>query len=167
MLGRYQSNPSTDHWKVAKKVMRYLHGTKNYVLMYRHTYNLEVIAYTNADFAGCMDSGKSTSSYVFMLASGAESWRSMKQTLTATSIMEAKFVSCFEATSDGVWLKSFIYGLRVVDSIERSLRLYCDNLAAVFFFFFAKNDKCGSRSKHIDTKYLANVLKKKKWSLST
>ena len=73
VLGRYQSNPGTDNWKVAKKVMRYLQGIKNYMLMYRHTYNLEVIAYTNADFAGCMDSEKSTSSYVFMLVSGAVS----------------------------------------------------------------------------------------------
>ena len=43
--------------------------------------------------------------------SGVVSWRSFKKTLIATSTMEAKFVSCFEATSQGVWLKSFIYGL--------------------------------------------------------
>ena len=66
--------------------------------------------------------------------------------------MEAEFVSCFEATSHGVWLKSFIYGLRVVDSISRPIRMYCDNSAAVFM---AKNNKSGSRSKHIDIKYLA------------
>ena len=87
-----------------------------------------------------------------MLASGAVSWRSMKQTLTTTSTMEAEFVSCFEATSHGVWLKSFIGGLRVVDSIQRPLRLYCDNSVAIFL---TKNDKSGSRSKHIDIKYLA------------
>ncbi|KAL6311037.1 hypothetical protein AAG906_015922 [Vitis piasezkii] len=34
MLGRYQSNPGIDHWKAAKKVMRYLQGTKDYKLMY-------------------------------------------------------------------------------------------------------------------------------------
>ena len=56
----------------------------------------------------------------------------MKQTLTATSIMEAEFVSCFEATLHAVWLKSFISDLRVVDSIERPLRLYCDNSTVVF-----------------------------------
>ena len=66
--------------------------------------------------------------------------------------MEAEFVSCFEASSHGVWLKSFIYGLRIVDSISRPLKLYCDNSAAVFM---AKNNKSGSRSKHIDIKYLA------------
>ncbi|KAL5814335.1 hypothetical protein ACOSQ4_024976 [Xanthoceras sorbifolium] len=86
------------------------------------------------------------------MASGAVSWRSAKQSLTATSTMEAEFVSCFEATSHGVWLKSFISGLRIVDSISRPLKMYCDNSAAVFM---AKNNKSGSRSKHIDIKYFA------------
>ena len=152
MLGRYQSNPGMDHWRAAKKVMRYLQGTKDYMLMYRHTDNLDVIGYSDSDFAGCVDSRKSTSGYIFMMAGGAISWRSAKQTLTATSTMEAEFVSCFEATSHGVWLKSFISGLRIMDSISRPLRIFCDNSAAVFM---AKNNKSGSRSKHIDIKYLA------------
>ena len=152
MLGRYQSNPGLDHWRAAKKVMRYLQGTKDYMLMFRHTDSLEVVGYSDADFAGCVDSRKSTSGYIFMLADGAVSWRSAKQSLIATSTMEAEFVSCFEATSHGVWLKSFISGLRLVNTISRPLRIFCDNSAAVFF---AKNNKSGSRSKHIDIKYLA------------
>ncbi|XP_074306256.1 secreted RxLR effector protein 161-like [Silene latifolia] len=152
VLGRYQSNSGLDHWKVAKKVLRYLQGTKNYMLMFRRTENLEVVGYSDSDYAGCIDSRNSTSEYVFMLADGAVSWRSVKQTLTATSTMEAEFVSCFEATSHGVWLKSFISGLRVIDSICRPLRMYCDNSAAVFM---AKNNKSESLSKHIDIKYLA------------
>ena len=87
-----------------------------------------------------------------MLAGGVVSWRSMKQTLKTTSTMEVELISYFEATSHGVWLKSFIASLRVVDSIQRPLRLYCDNSSAIFL---AKNDKSGSRSKHIDIKYLA------------
>ena len=87
-----------------------------------------------------------------MLASGVVSWRSVKQTLVATSTMEIEFISYFEATSYGVWLKSFISGLRVVDSIVKPLRIFYDNSAAVFM---AKNHKNGSRSKHIDIKYLA------------
>ena len=152
MLGRYQSNPGIDHWKAAKKVMRYLQGTKDYMLMYRRTDHLEVEGYSDSDFAGCIDSRKSTSGFIFMLAGGAISWRSAKQTLTATSTIEAEFVACFEATSQGIWLKSFISGLRIVDSIARPLKLYCDNSAAVFL---AKNHRSGSRSKHIDIKYLA------------
>ncbi|RVW72884.1 Retrovirus-related Pol polyprotein from transposon TNT 1-94 [Vitis vinifera] len=104
MLGRYQSNLGKDHWKVAKKVMRYLQGTKDYKLMYRRTNNLEVVGYSDSDFASCVDSRKSTFGYIFILAGGAISWRSIKQTMTATSTMEAEFISCFEATSHGVWL---------------------------------------------------------------
>ena len=93
MLGRYQSNLGLDHWRVAKKVMRYLQGTKYYKLMYRQTSNLKVVSYLNSDFAGCVDSRKSTSGYIFILADGAISWRSVKQTLTATSTMEAEFTN--------------------------------------------------------------------------
>ncbi|RVW57579.1 Retrovirus-related Pol polyprotein from transposon TNT 1-94 [Vitis vinifera] len=118
----------------------------------QRTSNLEVVGYSDSDFAGCVDSRKSTSRYIFILADGAISWRSVKQTMTTTSTMEAEFISCFEAISHGVWLKSFISRLRVMDSISRSLSIYCDNLAAVFM---AKNNKSGSRSKHIDIKYLA------------
>ncbi|RVW32684.1 Retrovirus-related Pol polyprotein from transposon TNT 1-94 [Vitis vinifera] len=48
ILGRYQSNPGVDHWKVAKKVMGYLQGTKDYKLMYRRTSNLEVASYSDS-----------------------------------------------------------------------------------------------------------------------
>nr|CAN75760.1 hypothetical protein VITISV_037421 [Vitis vinifera] len=120
--------------------------------MYRRTSNLEVVGYSDSNFDGCVDSRKSTSGYIFILANGAISWRSVKQTLTATSIMEVGFISCFEATSHGIWLKSFISELRVMDSISRPLSIYCDNSVVVFM---AKNNKSGSRSKHIDIKYLA------------
>ncbi|GKE76739.1 hypothetical protein Tco_1542859 [Tanacetum coccineum] len=42
-------------------------------------------------------------------------------------------------------------GLRIVDTICRLLKIFCDNSAAVFF---SKNNKSGSDSKHIDIKYL-------------
>ena len=52
-------------------------------------------------------------------------------------------------------------GLRIFDSVPKPLSIFCDNLAAVFL---AKNNKSGSRSKHIDIKYLAireRILKNK------
>ncbi|RVX00432.1 Retrovirus-related Pol polyprotein from transposon TNT 1-94 [Vitis vinifera] len=141
MLGQYQSNPSMNHWKAVKKVMRYLQGTKDYNLMYRRTSNLEVVGYSYSNFVGYVDLRKSTSGYIFILVGRAISWRSVKQTLTATSTMKVEFISCFEATSHGVWLKSFISELRVMDSMSRSLSIYCDNSVAVFM---AKNNKSGS-----------------------
>ena len=91
--------------------MHYLQGTNHFMLTYRWIGYLEVTGYFDTNFIGCVDS-KSTSGYIFKLASGAVSWVSMKQTLTTTSTMEAEFVSCFEATSHGVCLKSFIASLR-------------------------------------------------------
>src|SRR5438270_10991178 len=145
MLGRYQSNPGMEHWRAAKKVMRYLQGTKDYMLTYRRSDQLEVIGYSDADFAGCVDSRKSTSGFVFLLAGRAISWKSVKQSITASSTMEAEFVACFEATSHALWLRNFISGLGVVDSIARPLRIYCDNTAVVCF---SKNGKFSRGSTH-------------------
>ena len=56
MLGRYQSNPGIDHWKAAKKVLRYLQGTKDYMLTYRKSNHREVIGYLDSNYASCVDS---------------------------------------------------------------------------------------------------------------
>lgn len=53
------------------------------------------------------------------MAGGANSWRSANQTLVATPFMEVEFFSWFGTTSRGVWLKSFISGLRILNCISR------------------------------------------------
>ncbi|RVW83074.1 Retrovirus-related Pol polyprotein from transposon TNT 1-94 [Vitis vinifera] len=97
MLGRYLSNPGSQHWKAAKKVLRYLQGTKDLMLTYQRTSLLDVVGFCDADFAGCIDDKKSTTGYIFMMAGGAVSWKSVKQTLTASSTMEAEYVTCYES----------------------------------------------------------------------
>ena len=86
-----------DHWKAAKKVLRYLQGTKDHMLTYRRSDHLDAIGYLDSDYAGCMDIRKSTFGYFFLLDGGAISWKSAKQSVTAASTMEAEFVAC-EAT---------------------------------------------------------------------
>ena len=103
MLGRYLSNPGMDHWKAAKRVMRYLQRTKHYMLTYKRSDQLEIVGYSDSDFAGCKDSVRSTSGYVYLLAGGAISWKSAKQALIATSTMEAEFIACFEASNHALW----------------------------------------------------------------
>ena len=70
------------------------------MLMYRQADNLDMVS--KADFASYIDSHKSTSRYIFIMAKGAVSWRSVKQTMIFTSTMKANFVSFFQATSQGV-----------------------------------------------------------------
>ena len=75
--------------------------------------------------------------------------------------MVVEFVACYEATTQALWLRNFIIGLNIADSISRPLKIFCDNSAVVFF---SKNNKSGSQSKHIEIKYLKvreNVKKQK------
>jgi hypothetical protein len=149
MLGRYQKNPSIDHWKAVKKALRYLQGTKGLMLTYRRSRSLQIVGYADADWGGCKDTLKSTLGYIFTLSGGAISWKSCKQTAIASSTMHAEFVATYEATGQAMWMKKFVPGLRVVDSIERPLRIYCDNEPAVFF---SHNNKSSVSSKYIDIK---------------
>jgi hypothetical protein len=110
LLGRFQSNPGFKHWNAAKKALCYLPGTKHYMLIYKRTNNLEVIGCSDADFAGCADSQRSTSGYVFTLVCRAISWRSYKQTITTSSTMYTEFIACYEAMGHALWLKNFIPG---------------------------------------------------------
>ena len=121
------------------------------MLTYRRTNNLEIIGYSDFDYVGCKDTRRSTSGYIFMLSNGSISWKSHKQSLIASSTMEAEYVACYEATCHAIWLRNFVSRFHVIDSIMRPLRIYCDNSVAVRF---SKNNKTTRGSKHIDIKYL-------------
>jgi hypothetical protein len=70
--------------------------------------------------------------------------------------MYAEFVACYEAVGQAMWLKKFVSGLRVVDSIEKPLKLYCDNEPAMLY---AHNNKKTKAAKHINIKFY--VVKEK------
>ena len=117
-------------------------------MTYRRSDSLHIVGYLDSDYAE--DDRKFMSGYVFTLAWGAISWKSSKQTITTSSTMYAKFVACYEATGQVNWLKKFIPGLKVVDDINRPLKLYCDNNPAVQY---AHNNRSSGAAKHIDIKY--------------
>ena len=73
VLGRYLSDPGQSLWKVAKKFLRYLQGTKDLMLTYQHTDTLEVAGFSDSDYAGYVDDKKSTSRYIFMMVRGVVS----------------------------------------------------------------------------------------------
>ena len=98
-----------------------------------------------------LDYRKSTSVYIFMLAGGAISWKSVKHSLIASSTMYIEFVACYGASSQAVWLRNLILELQVVVSISRPIIIYCDNNAAVFY---SKSNKISMGSKHMEIKYL-------------
>ena len=151
MLGRFQANPGEAHWVAAKKVLRYLQRTKSFMLVYGRCDSLKLEGYTDSDLAGDVDDRKSTGGYIFMLNGGAVSWKSAKQTVIATSTMEAEFVACFEGMKQAAWLRNFMSDLKIINSVQRPVMMYCDNNSAVFF---AKNNRRTSASRLMDVKFL-------------
>jgi hypothetical protein len=81
----------------------------------------------------------------------AISWKSSKQRITTSSTMYAEFIACYEVLEQAIWLKSFIPGLRVIDSISKPLTIYYDNKTTIFF---SHNNKSSDASKHINLRYL-------------
>ena len=97
-----------------------------------------------------MDDKKSTFGYIFIMAEGVVSWKSVKHTLTTSSTMEVEYVAWYETTCHAIWLQNFISTLEVVHSISRPLKLFCDNFASAYF---SRNTRSTYRSKHIDVKF--------------
>ena len=89
------------------------------MLTYRFTDTLEVIGFNDSYYVGCVDDKRSTYGYIFMMAEEAVSWKSVKQTLTTSSSMEAEYVVCYKTTCHAIWLQNFILALKVVLSISR------------------------------------------------
>ena len=81
LLSRALVNPSEEHIRHVKHIMRYLRGVTKLGVTYRSNAEgqFDLHAYTDADFAGgALPDGKSTSGYIFFLAGGPISWQSKK-----------------------------------------------------------------------------------------
>nr|GFC96141.1 retrovirus-related Pol polyprotein from transposon TNT 1-94 [Tanacetum cinerariifolium] len=93
LFARYQAKPTEKHLKEVKRIFRYLRGTVNTSLWYTKDSSFELTGFSDADYAGCKDTFKSTSSGAQLLGEKLVSWSSKKQDCTALSTAEAEYVS--------------------------------------------------------------------------
>ncbi|GKB30400.1 retrovirus-related pol polyprotein from transposon TNT 1-94 [Tanacetum coccineum] len=93
VCARYQARPTEKHLKEVKRIFRYQRQTINMGLWYTKDSGFELIAYSDADHAGCNDDCKSTFGGIQFLGEKLVSWSSKKQDCTAMSTAEAKYVS--------------------------------------------------------------------------
>ncbi|KAL0300270.1 UNVERIFIED_CONTAM: Retrovirus-related Pol polyprotein from transposon RE1 [Sesamum angustifolium] len=70
LLSRFMQSPSQVHYAAAKRILRYLRGTKDFGIWYKSTNDAKLVGYTDSDWAGSVDDMKSTSGYTFSLGSG-------------------------------------------------------------------------------------------------
>lgn len=146
VVSRYMSNPGRKHWETVKGILRYLKATKDMRLCYG-SQELCVKGYTDSDYAGDLDSRRSTSGYVFTLAGGAVSWRSRLQTCITQSTTEAEYVAASEACKEAIWLGRLVIDLGIKGETPM---LHCDSQSAIQL---ARNPVFHSKTKHVDVKY--------------
>ena len=127
-LAQYMSKPSKNHWSGVKRALRYINGTLNYGLKFTAHQEPELVAYADADWAGDIDTRRSTSGYVFQIGDSAISWSSRKKPNVAKSSTEAEYVALSSAAQEAVWLRRLMKDLG--RSVDRSTTIYEDNQGA-------------------------------------
>ena len=95
------SKPGKQHWEAIKWILRYLKGSSDTCLCYRGA-SLKLQGVVDADFAGDIDSRKSTIGFVFTLGGTAISWASNQQKIVTLSTTKSEYVAATEAGKEMV-----------------------------------------------------------------
>jgi len=149
VLCMFTQDPGITHWKAVKHLFRYLKGTQDYNLTFSPTTSCESFqAYSDADHAGNVDNGKSTSGYLIKIGSGAVSWSSKLQPVVALSTMEAEYIAAVHAGKEVIWFRQFLTELGVTLNSPSTLRI--DNQSAIAV---SKNPEHHGRMKHLDLRF--------------
>nr|GEV38023.1 Gag-Pol polyprotein [Tanacetum cinerariifolium] len=140
---RYQARPTEKYLKEVKRIFCYLRQTINMGLWYSKDSGFKLIAYADADHAGCNDDCKRTSGDIQFLEDKLVSWSSKKQDCTA----EAEYVSLSACCAQVIWIRTQLldYGFRY-----NMILIYCDPQSAIAI---SCNPVQHSRTKHINIRY--------------
>ena len=144
-LSQFMSKPSEIHWTGVKRILRYLRGTSNHGLLYDGNGCNELYSFSDADWAGDVNTRRSTSGYVNKFGNSTITWSSRRQPTVAKSSTEAEYVSLSAATQEVIWLRRLFKCLGI-DSDSPS-KIYEDNQGAIEI---SRNPKHHDRTKHID-----------------
>ena len=129
------------------RILLYLRSTIDVDLKFTAK-SLEVLAYSDADWAGDLDTRRSTTGYVVYAGGGPIAWQSKLQPTVAASTMEAEYMAAFFAIQELVWVKGVLseLGINLVD--RSTLRMGSKSAISL-----ARNPTHHKRSKHIDIKF--------------
>ena len=105
VLARFNTNPNFRACKAIIRLLLYLRGTQDVGIQFTGN-SLNVFGYSDADWAGDLDSRRSTTGYVVYAAGGPIAWQSRLQTTVAVSTMEAEYMSAFGAIQELIWITS-------------------------------------------------------------
>nr|XP_020172578.1 uncharacterized mitochondrial protein AtMg00810-like [Aegilops tauschii subsp. strangulata] len=141
----HMHDPRAGHLALLKRVLRYVRGSTDLGLHLHASANLELRAYTDADWAGCPDTRRSTSGYCIYLGDALVSWSSKRQATVSRSSAEAEYRAVANAVAECVWLRQLLGEL--LCPVRSATLIFCDNISAVYL---SSNPIHHRRMKHVE-----------------
>ncbi len=150
VMAQFASNPMEEHIVPAKQILRYLHGTKNFVVTLGASGGLkDLIGYVDSNWGGCSITARSTTGYIFFKNGGVISHCSKRQPTVSTSSTQAEYTALSATGKEISWLRLLESEIDGVIS-DRPTTLRTDSLGAAAL---VKNPEFHSKTKHINIKY--------------
>ena len=137
--------PHDVHHTMLKRILRYIKGTLHLGLQLRTATSPTITAYSNADWAGCPDTRRSTSGFCIFIGNSLVSWSSKRQTTVSRSSAEAEYRAIANAVAECSWLRHLLGEL--LCKVPTVTVAFCDNISSVYM---SKNPVHHRRTKHIE-----------------
>lgn len=150
-VSRFLEQPANIHVTAVKRILRYLKGTSNYGILFssKNANEFKFSIYSDADYAGCIETRRSTTGYCLFIGTSIVSWCSERQSIVSHSTAETEYIAASQASRELVWLKRLLAELDEHLGSNQPV-LFVDNESAVKFI---KNPVQHKRTKHIEVKY--------------
>ncbi|GJT30402.1 ribonuclease H-like domain, reverse transcriptase, RNA-dependent DNA polymerase [Tanacetum coccineum] len=148
LLSRFMQEPREQHMKAIRQVLRYVKGTKDYGITYKHNGGDKIHGFSDSSYGVNTQEGKGTTGIIFYYGESPISWSTQKQATVALSSCESEFIAATTAATQALWLKRLLS--KLTHSKEEKVTIMVDNKSAIALM---KNPVFHGRSKHIDTKY--------------
>ncbi|KAI3765987.1 hypothetical protein L2E82_16034 [Cichorium intybus] len=145
---QYLQAPTTDHFQSVKRILRYVKGTLSFGLTFRRPHTNSILGYSDADWARCIDTRRSTYGYSIFLGGNLVSWSAKKQPTVSRSSCESEYRAMANTAAEIVWITHLLRELHALPPDRPTL--LCDNKSALFM---TQNPVSSKRAKHIDLDY--------------
>jgi hypothetical protein len=144
-LSQFLPAPTSAHYNAAVRILRFLKSCPGRGIFFPRDSSLQLQGYSDADWAGCIDTRRSISGQCFFLGKSLISWRTKKQLTVSKSSSEAEYRALAAATCELQWLMYLFKDLHV--QCTKLPVLYCDNQSALHI---VANPVFHERTKHLE-----------------